>query len=318
MKKLTICIALIAALLLLPQSVCAAQMLVPGGQAIALELHDDTVTIAAFDETRDTAQRAGLAVGDRLTAIGGKRIRRAEDVHEALRAADGSVELTVVRDGKTLSRRVTLEDGDARLGIYLRQGVTGIGTLTYYNPATESFGALGHGVSDASGALLKLTDGSVYPAQVASVRKGLVGKPGQLLGAPEARAPCGSLTENTAHGVFGVLRSPLAGEAIPAAEAGEVRTGAASIRCTVDGTSVREYSVEILKIYSKSGSDGRDLLLRVTDPALLAATGGIVQGMSGSPIIQGGKLIGAVTHVLVNDPTTGYGIFIEKMVSAAA
>ncbi len=320
MKKLVICIAVVFALFLLPQSVSAAQMLVPGGQVVALELHNDTVTIAAFDETLTTAKNAGLALGDQVTAVGGKPVRRAQDVRSALESANGTVELTVVRNGKTLSFPVTPEQTDSglRLGIYLRQGVTGIGTLTYYDPQTQQFGALGHGVNDASGSLLSLVDGVIYPAKVLSVRKGLVGKPGQLLGAPDAQSPLGSLTENTAQGVFGKTDASIAGDALPTASPDEIRTGEATIRCTVNGTDIRDYSVEILKIYSKSGRNGRDLLLRVTDPALLETTGGIVQGMSGSPILQNGKLVGAVTHVLVNDPTTGYGIFIENMLDAAA
>jgi stage IV sporulation protein B len=138
------------------------------------------------------------------------------------------------------------------------------------------------------------------------------------MGSIESRTPIGELTANTAQGVFGIAADPWKGAVIPVAEKNEVRTGSATIRSTVQGTSLQEYSVEILKIYPQDRAGGRNLLLRITDPELLALTGGIVQGMSGSPIIQNGKLVGAVTHVLVNDPTTGYGIFIENMLDAAA
>ena len=150
------------------------------------------------------------------------------------------------------------------------------------------------------------------------MKKGAVGTPGQLMGQLTSQDTLGSISKNTAQGVFGTLTSPVSAAPLPIAEPGEVKTGAATIRSTVDGATLQEYSVEILKIYPNSNERTRNMLIRVTDPALLQTTGGIVQGMSGSPIIQDGKLIGAVTHVLVNDPTTGYGIFIENMLDAAA
>ena len=150
------------------------------------------------------------------------------------------------------------------------------------------------------------------------MRKGISGQPGQLVGQVEDRSPLGELMCNTGRGVFGKTEAGWQGKALPIGEGSQIRTGEATILSTVKDSTVREYSVEILKIYPKANQTGRNLLLKVTDPALLEATGGIVQGMSGSPIIQDGKLIGAVTHVLVNDPTTGYGIFIENMLDAAA
>jgi stage IV sporulation protein B len=152
---------------------------------------------------------------------------------------------------------------------------------------------------------------------VLSVRRGKAGQPGQLMGALSASNPLGTLGENTPMGVFGTCGG-WKGQPMPTAEASQIHTGAATILSTVNGETPQEYSVEILKIYANSDKMGRNLLLKVTDPRLLQTTGGIVQGMSGSPIIQDGKLVGAVTHVLVNDPTTGYGIFIENMLDAAA
>ena len=163
-----------------------------------------------------------------------------------------------------------------------------------------------------------MTEGSAFPAGVVSVDRGRAGQPGQLRGCLSGDRLLGTVSRNTEQGVFGTLHGAVTGEAIPVAAAEEVRTGPATIRSTVDGAGPRDYSVEILKIYPKDRSDGRNLLLRVTDPALLEATGGIVQGMSGSPILQHGKLVGAVTHVLVNQPDTGYGIFIENMLEAAS
>ena len=193
-----------------------------------------------------------------------------------------------------------------------------MGTVTFYDPDTGKFATLGHGVNNSRGELLNMVSGTAYNATIVSVRKGTSGDPGQLMGALKEAQPVGVLYKNTIQGVFGTTQTGWKGEPLPVGTPSDVRTGAAVIRCTIQGDTVQEYSVEILKVYPRSGASGRNMLLKITDPALLETTGGIVQGMSGSPIIQDGKLIGAVTHVLVNDPTTGYGIFIENMLDAAA
>lgn len=320
MKKITkylLCLLLCA--FCLPVN-AQAKDLVPGGQVIGLELRDNTVTVAAIDDALGSAcKAAGIAPGDRILSINGTAVRCAEDVRQVLRRSHGSVEITFKRGEKeqtvTLCPQIT--GTGPKLGLYLRQGINGVGTVTWYDPDSGKFGTLGHGVG-SNGQLLMLASGNAYRARVTTVRKGRSGAPGQLMGSIVSRTPIGELTANTAQGVFGITNSGWPGTAIPVAEKEEIRTGSATIRSTVQGTSLQEYSVEILKIYPQDRAGGRNLLLRITDPELLALTGGIVQGMSGSPIIQDGKLIGAVTHVLVNDPTTGYGIFIENMLDAAA
>jgi len=306
---------------LLSVQVFAEKMLVAGGQIIGIELSDGSVTVAAFDDTLgDTARNAGLQVGDRIVAVDDRHVSGTGDVRQALERSDGSVVLAVERDGKTRQISVCpkVTPQGPRLGVYLRQGITGVGTLTWYDPQTGQFGALGHGVNSPKSQLLPMQQGSIYRALVAGVQKGEAGTPGQLLGELDGQIPIGTLSKNTDRGIFGIAPSGWTGPMLPVGAADEIRTGGATILSTISGTQVREYSVEILKIYPAAGSTGRNLLLRITDPALLEATGGIVQGMSGSPIIQDGKLVGAVTHVLVNDPTTGYGIFIENMLNAAA
>ncbi len=297
----------------------AAQYLVPGGQVIGMQLQDDTVTIAAVDPAFPAAAQV-LREGDRLLRIDHTQIRCAQDVRDALDKSRGPVSLTLQRGEKTKHLRLTpsvTEEGP-KLGIYLKEGTTGVGTVTYYDAQDHSFAALGHGVNSKNGSLIRLTQGSIYPASVKGVKKGTAGKPGQLMGALTDGQAAGSIAKNTAQGVFGTLDSPAPAPAILTAESSQIHTGPATIRSTVEGTALQEYSVEILKIYPSSPDRTRNMLIRVTDPALLEATGGIVQGMSGSPIIQDGRLIGAVTHVLINDPTTGYGIFIENMLDAAA
>ncbi len=322
MKKITKRAAILLLFLwLIPQSVSAARLLLPVGEIIGLKLVDDTVTVSAFDDSIGaSAKDAGLEVGDRILKVDGKNITCAKDIRSALDRCDGKVTVSVLRKGKqrTLALTPQITGEGPRLGVYLKEGTTGVGTVTFYDPESGKFGALGHGVNDSSGSLLQMREGQVYDASVVTVKKGKVGAPGQLMGTLDGSRVLGKLNKNTAQGVFGILDADWKGQVLPVGSSADLHTGSAHIRCAVNGESVQEYSVEILKIYPRSGSDGRNMLLRITDPALLTLTGGIVQGMSGSPIIQDGKLVGAVTHVLVNDPTTGYGIFIENMLDAAA
>ena len=299
----------------------AAEALVPVGQVVGLELRNDSVSIAAFDDALgDMARKAGLQIGDEILDIDGKTVDNAADVRQALTHSDGQVRLRVLRKDKEhhLSLTPQVTAAGPRLGVYLRQGVTGIGTVTWYDPDSGRFGTLGHGVNDADGDLVELTEGTVYEANVLSVKRGRCGEPGQLRGGVDSGHALGIVEKNTPQGVFGTVEAGWTGDCLETAPRSQVKTGAATIRSTVTGTAPREYSVEIQKIYPGNRPEGRNMLIKITDPDLLSTTGGIVQGMSGSPIIQDGKLVGAVTHVLVNDPTMGYAIFIDNMLDAAA
>jgi len=303
------------------QSVSAAALLIPVGEVIGLQLKDDRVTVEGIDDTLGAATKAaGLEVGDEILSIDDIPIHCAEDLRQALKRSDGDVQLQIRRGKQTRQLHVSpvVTENGPKLGILLKEGITGIGTVTYYDPQSGTFAALGHGVNDPDGDLVVMTQGFAYAAQVDTVRKGRTGEPGQLMGSVTDPEPLAQLSRNMPQGVFGNGKQLFRGDPLPTASAEEIQAGPAVIRSTVAGGTVREYSVEILKIYPGSGADGRNMVLRITDPALLEATGGIVQGMSGSPIIQNGKLIGAVTHVLVNQPDTGYGIFIENMLDAAA
>ena len=316
----TLCYTFLFAILL-PLQVRAEELLIPGGQLIGLELRDDSVTVAAYDDALGaTVRNCGLKIGDEILQINGTDIDTAQDVRTALNTGTAPLEILVQRGGKrqTLQIEPQSTTEGPRLGVYLRQGIAGIGTVTFFDPDTHRFGTLGHGVSDAKGILLNMRRGNAYAAKILSVQRGLCGTPGQLKGSTTSPQAIGTLLKNTPQGVFGTCGQDWPGTPMPTAAWEALHTGPATIRSTVSGNDVREYSVEILKIYPKDRSDCRNLLLKVTDPDLLKATGGIVQGMSGSPIIQDGKLVGAVTHVLVNDPTRGYGIFIENMLDAAS
>ena len=321
MRKMAVGFAAAAlSVFMMVQSVSAARLLIPVGQVIGLEVRENQVTVAGFDSRLGTAAReAGLMEGDRIAKIDGMEIRCPEDVRRALQISDGDIDISIVRGSaiKELELEPSITSDGPKLGVFLRQGITGVGTVTYYDPQTKEFGALGHGVSTKSGELVAMTDGFAYAAQVDAVKKGKSGDPGQLMGSVTSREPIAVLSKNTIQGVFGIADTPFRGDLLPAADISQIQAGPAIIRSTVQNGTVQEYSVEILKIYPHSGFGGRNLLLRVTDQRLLDATGGIIQGMSGSPIIQDGKLVGAVTHVLVNDPTRGYGIFIENMLEAA-
>ena len=310
------CAALCAALFLSVEAAAAPKMLIPGGCTIGMKLDTQGVLVTGFAE-ESSAERAGLKKGDVIIEVDGEAVHTVAALQESLE--ESQVVLTVLRNGKEAEFCVNpqkTEDG-SRLGAYVRDSVAGIGTVTYYDPNTGNFGALGHGVNDAeTSILMPLEAGVVVRSTVSQVEKGKVGKPGELRGVFHVDDILGEVDSNTSFGVFGRLTTPVAGTPVPVASSEEAKVGKATILANVQDGTVQEYEVRIEKLFSQARETGRNLLIQITDPALLAATGGIVQGMSGSPILQNGKLIGAVTHVLVDDPTRGYGIFIENMLAA--
>ena len=324
-RRLAAAVLFLAGCVLSAPVLAAAEALVPMGTLVGIQMNTEGVLIASTPavETaqgeRCPAEEAGLRPGDRILALNGRDIRTAAELSAAAaELGDEPVTVTADRNGELL--QLTLQpvrdrEGVPRLGLWLRDGIAGVGTVTYYDPDTGKFGALGHGINDVdSGLLMPLGTGSVCRATVVDVTKGLAGTPGALAGRFDMAGRIGTIEANTTCGIFGIMSLPAEGlgQALPLAEADEVKNGPATILSTVDGGGVQSFDVQL----SRSPA-GELLNLRVTDPELLALTGGIVQGMSGSPIIQDGKLVGAVTHVLVNDPTRGYGIFIENMLDAA-
>lgn len=307
-------------LLCLSEPVLAADYdeLTAVGQAVGIRLQEDGITITGFTEDGH-AKEAGLKTGDRILKINGREVRTAAEIG-AVTASGGKVCVTVERNGTELECQVepVLVEGRWLLGLQIRDCISGIGTITFYDRESGAFGALGHGVNIGGTAkLMTLTEGIVVGASVTDVKPGKRGEAGQLMGEFDLQRKLGTVSNNTERGIFGTMCPGLnLGKSYEVAEFSEIHTGEAAILSNVSGREVQEYEVRILKIYPNETE--RNLLLEVTDSDLQSITGGIVQGMSGSPIIQDGKLIGAVTHVLVNDPTTGYGIFIENMLDAAA
>lgn len=305
-------------LVLTVEAAAAPRMLIPGGSTIGIKLDTQGVIVTGFAEN-SSAQRAGIEKGDVIVEVDGAEVHTAAALQENLDRA--SVVLTVLRNGKEAQFCVTPNQTaeGARLGAYVRDSIAGIGTVTYYDPNTGAFGALGHGVNDAeTSILMPLEAGIVIRSAVSKVEPGAVGRPGELKGVFNVREILGEVDSNTSYGIFGHLTVPVSGQPLPVASPDEAETGPAEILANVSGDTVRRYDVEIERIFSEDGGTGRNLLVHITDTDLLAQTAGIVQGMSGSPIIQNGKLLGAVTHVLVNDPSRGYGIFLETMLDAAA
>ncbi len=304
--------------------------LIPVGETVGIQIKMDGVLVAGVTDVETAegpvspAKDAGLRAGDVIVAVDAKAVHSAAELIAAVEALQGrTAAVTVRREGRTVSFDMTPaleEDGGMRLGLWLRDGVAGIGTVTYIDPCTGAFGALGHGVNDLeTGVLLPVADGSVCRARVVDVKKGVSGTPGELAGSFDAGDTVGSIRRNTPCGIFGTITGSLGAlrPAMPVGGPEDVEKGPATILACVTGGQAEEYDVEIGRTGGAAGS-GRDLTVHVTDPDLLSRTGGIVQGMSGSPIIQNGKLVGAVTHVLVDDPTRGYGVFIDTMLAAAA
>lgn len=300
-----------------------AQELVVGGQPVGIKISTDGILVAGVSavETAEgpkaPAADAGIVEGDIITEISGHQVRSASDFLDAVSALEGkNAKVTVLRNGKTLCFDVkparSAED-QWMLGIWLRDSISGIGTLTFWDPHSGTYGALGHSINGSeAGNPVPFKAGSITEADIVSIVPGQQGKPGELSGSADMGAVIGNVEKNEGTGIYGQLYARLGGETL---ETGEICIGPATILSTVSGRQAQEYSVEINRIYN--GGDGQHVMLTVTDPALRAITGGIVQGMSGSPIIQNGKLVGAVTHVFINDPTRGYGLSIQDMLRSA-
>ena len=299
----------------------SARMLVPVGHTVGIKLFARGVLVVKLSDGGTPAKSCGLQTGDVIVKCGGVSVTSTEQFQTLLQENGGdATDLQVRRDGESVTLSVSPQQNDQgqyAIGAWIRDSMAGIGTMTYYDPESGAFGALGHGITDVDTAqLMPFSSGSILPSTVKAVKKGAAGQAGELRGDFDLTQDLGTLSANTAAGVFGTVEADgfaaNLSQALPVAAASEVRTGPAVILSNVEGDNVQEYDVEILQIVSNS-ADGRDLVLSVTDPELIAATGGIVQGMSGSPILQDGKFVGAVTHVLLNDPTKGYGILMETM-----
>ncbi len=307
-----------------------AVKVVPGGNTVGIKILTKglvcvgTQAIQDIDgRSVDVARRDDIRAGDIFLKGNDRALSETEQLADLLLQSDGSpIRFVIRRNGEELEKNIApvkTKEG-YKLGLWIRDSTAGIGTLTYYHPEKGDFGALGHAITDAdTGALMPVSEGSLLQASVIGVSKGKPGEPGELKGVfKSGETPLGVIEKNTPQGIYGHLHKLTDGEeSYPVASSHQVREGPATIISNIEGEEKQAFSVEIKKTSRYQLDSHKDMVIHITDERLLDKTGGIVQGMSGSPVIQNGKLVGAVTHVFVNDPTRGYGIFIENMLEMA-
>lgn len=311
-------------------SVIDESWIIPCGTPFGIKMFTNGVVIVGTADIQtensvvNPAAVAGLKVGDIITSIDGKTVNANEELAQVIEAGKGKkMKLSFSRDNvqmtATLSPVKSAADDTYKGGLWVRDSTAGIGTVTFYNPSTGVFGGLGHGICDVdTNKLLPLRTGDIVNVTINGVIKGEKGQAGELKGYFNDDTPVGILNSNVEEGVYGIMVSPPSkNKAVRAAMKQEVKTGNAKILATIDGGTPQYYDIQIESINYHDNARTKNMVIRVTDERLLNTTGGIVQGMSGSPIIQNDMLVGAVTHVFVNDPTRGYGIFAENMLTAA-
>jgi len=313
--------------------VLPSMKLVPGGNSIGVVLHSRGVIVVGISPITianegqvDPAKDGGITIGDVILSINGTPVQSDSQVAEVIDRIgreDGMLDILLKRGDKELNmniKPVLCDDTKRyRIGLFVRDSAAGVGTLTFYDPNSHTYGALGHIITDSdTNQPIDCEDGKIVAAKVSGIQHGLRGQPGEKIGVfIDEDQLLGTIQKNTRFGIYGKLTgnipNELYPEAIPVASMNQIQIGNAEMLTVVDGQTIERFSIEIQKINLQEYPEGKGLVIKVTDPLLLEKTGGIVQGMSGSPIIQNGKLIGAVTHVFVHDPTRGYGCFIDWM-----
>lgn len=312
-------------------SVTSPKELIPGGNSIGVSLYTNGALIVGTSDVTDQdgithfpAIDAGLLPGDIIEKVNGIAVKDAGHLSQLVNKVKGkSVDLECRRDNRVFVARIypiqDASDSKYRLGLWVRDSTAGVGTLTFVDPDTGYMGALGHAITDVdTGALLSVKDGVISESTIIDVNIGKKGMPGELVGNfTNNRKVLGTIVKNTSYGIYGKtnrkMSNPIYNNPLPIAYQYNIKLGKATILTTVDDNGIQEYEIQIIKINRQAAPGSKGLVLEITDPRLLEKTGGIVQGMSGSPILQNGRVIGAVTHVFVNDPKKGYGMFIEWM-----
>lgn len=304
--------------------------LYPGGISVGVKLNTKGVLVVALSDIESEngkatspAAQSGIIVGDSILKVNGTEIVNSESLVTEINKYEGQeIEILIERKGQELVRKVkpvNASGGNYKIGLWVRDSTAGVGTLTFYDEKTKKFAALGHPVTDVdTGTILSINKGEIVSSSIVSIRKGIKGNPGELKGIfVNEDVSLGEVHKNTECGIFGTadknfvnkkFRKPM-----KIALRGEIKEGKAQILTTIDDNGPKLYDIEIEKLLTQEEPGPKSMVIKVTDPVLLEKTGGIVQGMSGSPIIQNNKIVGAVTHVLINKPDTGYGIYIEWM-----
>ncbi|VYU50503.1 SpoIVB peptidase [Clostridium butyricum] len=308
--------------------------LYPGGVPIGVRVSSEGVLVVGYSDIEINNEKeespgkvGGLEIGDVILKINGIEMHNSRDLVKAIKQSKkDSIKVDILRHGENITKIVTLKkenNKDYKIGLWIRDSTAGVGTMTFYDDTSKKFGALGHPITDSdTNEPFLIKDGDVIESSIISIRKGEKGSPGELKGIfINESNPTGEIDKNTQSGIFGQLNSNILQKSdIKRLKVGfrdEIVPGKAKIITTIDENGPQEYEIEIEKLLNQNVASSKSMVIKVTDPKLLEKTGGIVQGMSGSPIIQNNKIVGAVTHVLINKPDTGYGIYIEWMLQDA-
>lgn len=312
-------------------SVIPKTKVIPIGTTVGLKLHTNGVLVVGMSEVKSVNnekskpyENTKIKEGDMIVEVNGIAITCTNDLIETVNSSDGeNINIKYKRDEKIYSEEiipVQTSSTEYKLGLWVRDTAAGIGTISFYEPESKSFAALGHGILDIdTEKLINIANGEITTANIISIVKGEKGIPGEIRGSLIGQTPIGTISKNTKLGIYGSLNNTSilnvgSENAIEIALRDEIKEGKATLICSLENNQKKEYEIEIQKIYSNNNSDNKSMVVKITDEELLNKTGGIIQGMSGSPIIQNKKLVGALTHVLVSDPTKGYAVFADLMV----
>lgn len=299
---------------------------IPIGKAIGMKMYTEGVLIVGMSEIegKKPYEKTGIEAGDKIIEINKNKISSTDELIECVNNSNGKeLEIKYISDEKEEYANimpVKTSNNEYKLGLWVRDAAAGVGTLTFYEPSTGSFGALGHGINDVDTyELIDIASGELVTTNIVDIVKGKDGSPGEIRGSIDNGVTIGSINKNTGFGVYGsvknISRLNLTNQnEMDVANRSEIKTGKAEILCELENGKIEKYEIEIQKIFIDNNENNKSMLLKVTDEKLLEKTGGIIQGMSGAPIIQNGKFIGAVTHVLVNDSKVGYGVFADLMI----
>jgi stage IV sporulation protein B len=302
----------------------------PGGNPIGVRVNSEGVLVVGYSDIEvnnkkeeSPGKSAGLEIGDIILKVNGVDVENSIDLLRTIKGCEKEdIEVYILRNGKKVTKNIHLKrenNKDYKIGLWIRDSTAGVGTMTFYDSNTKKFGALGHPITDCdTNEPFLIKKGDLLESSIISIKRGERGAPGELKGIfINEQLPAGTIEKNTESGIFGEIKNiQCLNKNITPLKVGfrdEITVGKAKILTTIDESGPQEFDIEIEKLLNQSTPGSKSMVIKITDPKLLEKTGGIVQGMSGSPIIQNNKLIGAVTHVLINKPDTGYGIYIEWM-----
>ena len=311
-------------------SVLPRTTVIPVGNIAGVKLYTNGVLVVGMSEiegedskTYKPYENSGIEEGDTIVKVNNTMIYSTDDLIENVNLSNGeNVKIEYIHEKETKEcsiRPVKTNEEEYKLGLWVRDSAAGVGTVTFYEPETQQFGALGHGITDIdTGDLLNISSGEFVTAKVLNIKKGEDGNPGKIQGTVEEQETIGEITKNTEFGIYGKIEDASSlnidmSKEMEVALRDEIQTGKATILCSLDNQTVKEYEIEITKIYRENNYNNKSMEIKLTDQALIEKTGGIIQGMSGSPIIQNGKFVGAVTHVFVDSATEGYAVFGDLM-----